>query len=394
MRESVDVAIIGAGPYGLSLAAHLRSRGVEFRIFGEPMGSWKNNMPQGMLLKSYPWASNIAEPGTFTVKKYCAASNLPYDDTMEALPRETFISYGEAFQARFVPSVERKMIVSLEPAARGFHATFDDGTTVQARRVVVAVGTSAFQYVPPTACHLRDVISHSGDYGPLDGLAGKKVVVVGSGSSATDLSALLHERGNDVSLIARTASLNFAGTIRQRGSIERAMAPDSGIGEGWTLQVCASVPWMVHYLPEHIRIRLAHTRALGPLGGSFMRDRVIGKVPLLLGRKLVDVKSNGMVELRTVAADGTNDTIRADHVIFATGYKIDVGRLSFLGRLRKGMRLIHTAPRLSRHYQSSVPGLHFIGPASANSFGPVCRFVFGTPHPARHLARHFSGEIV
>jgi hypothetical protein len=91
------------------------------------------------------------------------------------------------------------------------------------------------------------------------------------------------------------------------------------------------------------------------------------------------------------APDGLTDTVHADHVIFATGYKTDVSRLGFLDRsVTSRMRLSGTAPLLSHHYESSIPGLHLIGPASAYSFGPVCRFVFGTFHPARHLTRLFS----
>jgi cation diffusion facilitator CzcD-associated flavoprotein CzcO len=394
MMRSVDVAIIGAGPYGLSLAAHLRSRDIDAPVFGEPMGAWKNNMPAGMLLKSYPWASNLSDAeSAFTAKRFYTERGLPYDDALIALPRETFISYGEAFQARFVPFVENKMLVSLKPVAAGFEARFDDDETIWARRVVVAIGMSAFKYTPPFASHLpHELISHSGDYGPLDSLDGKRVVVVGSGSSATDLCALLHERGTSVSLVARASKLVFAGTPRLRSAFERATAPDSGIGEGWTMGVCATTPWVVNRMPANIRIRLADTKALGPLGGAFMRDRVIGKFPQLLGRTLSEITRRGdTVEMRLTAADGLTDTVHADHVIFATGYKTDVSRLSFLDRsVTSRVRLTGTAPLLSHHYESSIPGLHLIGPASAYSFGPVCRFVFGTFHPARHLTRLFT----
>ena len=112
MFKCLDVAVIGAGPYGLSLASHLRSRGLDFRIFGEPMGSWKAHMPQGMLLKSYPWASNLTDHDSrFTVRQFCAERGIPYNDLSMPLYLDTFISYGEAFQARFVPQVERKSLV-------------------------------------------------------------------------------------------------------------------------------------------------------------------------------------------------------------------------------------------------------------------------------------------
>jgi hypothetical protein len=392
----IDVAIIGSGPYGLSLAAHLHSRGVDFRIFGVPMGPWRDHMPEGMLLKSYPWASDLSDPEAhFTVKQFCAERGLPYNDTLIPLPLDTFISYGEAFQTRFVPAVERKLLVSLEPTASGLCARFDDGEIVSARRVVLAVGWSAFKYVPPVGSRLpAEVASHSSDHGPLHRLEGKEVAIIGSGSSATDLAALLHEKGIPISLVARAGNLKFASRPRLRSLTEKVVAPMSGIGNGWTMGVCSNAPWLVHLLPEEPRVRLANSRVFGPLGGAFMSGRV-SKVPLWLGRTISEIAlGNGRAHLHLAGADGKKDVLQADHVIFATGYKIDMSRLDFLdpGTVAR-MRLFGGAPRLSRHYESSIPGLHFIGPASASSFGPVCRFVFGARHPARHLAHYLPAVL-
>jgi hypothetical protein len=98
MMRSVDVAIVGAGPYGLSLAAHLHSRGVDARVFGEPMRAWKNNMPAGMLLKSYPWASNLSDAeSTFTAKRFYTEQGLPYDVGDRGLTLIVRLLYGCAF---------------------------------------------------------------------------------------------------------------------------------------------------------------------------------------------------------------------------------------------------------------------------------------------------------
>ncbi|CDX43239.1 FAD-dependent pyridine nucleotide-disulphide oxidoreductase [Mesorhizobium sp. SOD10] len=397
LRSSVDVAVIGAGPYGLSLAAHLRARGVEHRIFGEPMGSWKRSMPPGMLLKSYPWATSLSDPeAEFTLKSFCTERALPYDDELMPLPLSRFIEYGEAFQKHYVPSVEHKILMALEPSAGCFRATFDDGETVHARRVVVAVGLHPFKRLPHKAAHLpADLCSHSGEYGSLEPLDGKEIIVVGSGSSASDLAALLYERGVSVSLLVRRPQLDFADRPRVRTLFEHTAAPLSGIGHGWTLAICAKYPQLIRLLSKDLRVRLANIRALGPLGGAFMKDRVIGRVPVWLGRTLQSVETrDGKVLLDVTDTSGARHSMRADHVIFATGYKIDVGRLAFLNpTLLRQIRLVEGAPQLSAHYETSVPGLHFIGPAAANSFGPVCRFVYGTYHPARHLARYLSAVL-
>jgi len=386
--KGIDTAIIGAGPYGLALAAHLSKKGREIRIFGEPMGSWKHNMPAGMLLKSYPWASNIADSeNQFTVKTFCTELGIAYHDYLTAVPIETFIDYGEAFQRRYVPFVERRVLVALQTNSGGFIARFGDDETVHARRVVIAVGMTPFKSLPSIAKGLpAEVISHSGDYGPFDLLAGKRVAVIGGGSSAIDLTALLHERGIDVTLIARCPELPFANLPRIRGPIERIMAPDSGIGESWAMGVCARAPWLINKMPEHIRVRLAYTKGLGPLGGAFMRERFAG-IPRLLGRHITEIKARDKVYLRLKGGEKNNEIFAVDHVVFATGYKPDLSRLGFLDlQILADIRRTITAPHLSHHYESSVPDLYFIGPAAAPSFGPVCRFVYGSYHPARRLS--------
>lgn len=392
MSTAIDVAIIGAGPYGLSLAAHLRARRIEFRIFGIPMEAWKDNMPPRMLLKSYPWASSLSDPDAeFTVKQFCREEELPYHDSLTALPLERFIAYGTAFQERFVPNVEQKYLVALEPASHGLIATFEDGEVVNARHTVLAVGVQAFKYIPRVFGHLpSQALSHSGDYGPLDAFRGKDVTVVGAGASASDLAALLAEDGISVSLVARGSKLSFASQPRLPSLWDRLVEPSCGIGSGWILKLCSDAPWLIHMLGERERLKLAKLH--GPLGGAFMKSRVIGKVPLFLGRAIESAPLVGnKVHLRLAAHDGTQQTLQTDHIISATGYKVDVSRLSFLdARLRSRIRCMEGTPILSGEYQSTVPGLYFVGPASAASFGPVGRFVFGATHPSRKLASHLA----
>lgn len=397
MRTSIDVAIIGAGPYGLTLAHGLAERGIEFRIFGNPLEAWKANMPPGMLLKSYPWATNLfAGRGGFTIKDFCSRRALPYHDTMMALSRETFVAYCEEFQSLLVPNVESRMLQSLTRLPCGFRAEFDDGQIVDARRVVIAIGIQPFRHVPDVFGNLpEELYSHSGKYGSLEGLAGKDVTIVGAGASATDLAALLAQEGSSVCLVAHADKVAFAGAPRHRGWFERLVGPSSGIGEGWVLMLCAEAPELVHRLPEAYRLKLAYSRAHGPLGGAFMRDRVIGKVRIKAGFQVSEVAPCGSkVQLRLRRGDGTTEVVKTDHVVAATGYRTDVRRLAFLDRrIQSDLRLLNGAPMLSADYESSVSGLHFVGPISAASFGPVFRFVFGTKHSSRALPLYLAKAL-
>lgn len=131
-----DVGIIGAGPYGLSIAAHLKARGVSFRSFGSPMHTWRMHMPKGMRLKSEGFASSLYDPdSTFTLANYCRQKGLPYADTGFPVALETFSDYGLEFQERFVPELENKLVTSLRRSTTGFRIDLDNGEVVAARRV-------------------------------------------------------------------------------------------------------------------------------------------------------------------------------------------------------------------------------------------------------------------
>src|SRR5215469_13163983 len=122
-----QVAIIGAGPYGLSIAAHLRKRGVDFRIFGTPMHSWRYRMPAGMCLKSEGFASDLYDPeGAFTLARYSADHGLPYQDIGYPVPLATFVAYGLAFQKQLVPNLEERDIVLLKRNGSGFELRTED----------------------------------------------------------------------------------------------------------------------------------------------------------------------------------------------------------------------------------------------------------------------------
>jgi thioredoxin reductase len=150
----------------------------------------------------------------------------------------------------------------------------------------------------------------------------------------------------------------------------------------------ANSPMAFHYLPERFRVE-AVRRTLGPSGGWFIRDKVIGKVPLHLGctPRGAEVQ-NGKVHLSLQAVDGSEREIVTEHVIAATGYQVNLERLNFLhAEIRSNLKALNGAPVLSSSFESSIPGLYFVGVAAANSFGPVMRFAFGAGFAARTLTR-------
>jgi cation diffusion facilitator CzcD-associated flavoprotein CzcO len=391
--QAVNIAIVGAGPYGLSIAAHLNARDIPFRIFGSPMSVWATGMPRGMRLKSEGFASSLSDPKSeFTLRDYCRQERIPYSDMGEPVQLETFVAYGLAFQKRFVPNLEDRLVTSVRREGARFELLLEDGEKVFARRVIVAVGITYFANVPDVLAGLRpELVSHSSAHGDLAGFRGRSIAVVGAGASAIDIAGLLHAAGASVDLIARVSSIRFQDPPRPRSWTEKLRNPRTGIGSGMEMLFHAHLPHWFRRLPERVRLDRVR-KILGPAPGWFSKNDVVDKVSFHLGVEIAGARNEaGRVLLELTDRSGQQEQVEADHVIAATGYQVDLHRVAFLDAgLRAQIRKTGAAPALSASFQSSVPGLYFVGVSAANSFGPLMRFAFGAKFTARRLARHLA----
>jgi cation diffusion facilitator CzcD-associated flavoprotein CzcO len=390
-----DVAIIGAGPYGLSIAAHLRALGVDFRIFGNPMHTWLTHMPKGMRLKSEGFASSLYDPNsTFTLQAYCKEKGIAYSDIGLPVPLEVFASYGLEFQRRFVPELENKLVTSLKRSGHGFRVGLEDGETISARRVVTAVGLTHYRYVPPNLAALEgEFVTHSSRHNTVDKFKGREVAIVGAGASALDLAALLYQAGAHVQVVARKPVIRFHDPPEntEPSWFDRLRNPVTGIGPGWKLFLCTNAPLVFRQMPQEFRLAKVR-QVLGPAPCWFTKAEVVGKIPLNVGVTVTDVKvHNGQVSLQLTDSAGTQKSLTADHVIAATGYRVDLRRLAHMDSdLQAGIRSVEHTPVLSSNFESSVPGLYFVGASAANTFGPLLRFAFGAGFTSRRLSRHLA----
>ncbi len=400
MSGVIDVAIVGAGPYGLSLAAHLRAAGVEYRLFGLPMRLWQAAMPRGMFLKSQGFASNISDPaGTHSLEAFCTATGRAYASYGLPVPLGTFVSYGQWFAADLGLPVEEVLVTDVSEVGGRFSLTLADGERISARNVVIAVGVEHFAYLPaPLSSLPPELCTHSSAHPDLAVFAGKDVIVVGAGQSALESAALLHENGANVRVLARERQVVWNGLPLplDRPLRQRLREPESGLGSGWATWFYSNHPEMFRRLPRGTRVYRART-ALGPAGASWLRSRVEGKFPVAVGHVVTRAEPRGSgVLLGVRQADGGTSAVTelaADHVIAATGYRTDLTRLSFLGdQLRSRLRTVagSGSPSVAGDYQSAVPGLYFTGPAVAPTMGPVMRFVFGTRHAAVTVSRQLT----
>jgi thioredoxin reductase len=392
MSDMIDVAILGAGPYGLSIAAHLAERGLSFRIFGKPMESWLQ-MPRGMILKSEGFASSLHDPkGTLPLGRYCRENGLGYADLGLPVPLATFCEYGLAFQRRMVPTLEQHMVRGLKKSARHFTLELDNGETLDARRVVVAVGISHFAHMPSMLSGLpAALVSHSSAHADVTCFKGRDVTVLGAGSSAIDLAAFLHEAGAAVRLVTRRKSLPIHTRMRlPRPLSDRLHAPMSAIGPSWRSCFFTYAAPAFHRFPARQRLKWVKNQ-FGPSAGWFMAAR-IRPVPVTYGVTPIGIAVVGdKVQLALADHDARYSTIETEHLVAATGYRPDLARLAFLEpNLRAAIEILEDAPILSPHFESSVPGLYFVGPAAASSFGPLLRFAAGAKFVSRRLSSHLA----
>jgi len=393
-ESSTDVVIVGAGPYGLSIAAHLAARGVRFRIFGNPMGIWRNHMPKGMCLKSEGFASSLSDPrGEFPLRRYCEQQGIKYDDVGEPVHLETFVEYGLAFQKKFVPNLEEKLVVSVQEAPHGFELQLEDGETVHARTVVIAVGITYYAYLPPVFAGLpKEAVSHTSAHSDPSKFKGRSVAVVGAGGSALDLAGLLHEAGASVQVIARSPSIRFQDPPGgERSFKDRLLNPRTGIGSGMQLYFYANMPHWFRHLPESLRLDRVR-KTLGPAPPWFTREQTDGKMPFHLGVEISEVKlEGGKAVLRLTDQEGKQKQIEVDHVIAGTGYHVDIDKLQLLSAsIRKKLKTTGGAPAVSASFESSVPRLYFVGVSSANTFGPLMRFAFGADYTAHRITKYLA----
>ncbi|HEV2274221.1 MAG TPA: FAD-dependent oxidoreductase, partial [Acidobacteriaceae bacterium] len=314
-----DVAIVGAGPYGLAATAHLRTvRGLEVRTFGEPMSFWQRNMPKGMLLRSNWTATQIADPHrSLTLETFRSVSG---NHLAPPVPLDRFVQYGMWYQQQAIPDLDRRKVLRVESTPRGFRLGLEGGETLNCRRVIIAAGIEAFAWRPPEFRELPpDLASHASQHRDFGSFSGKRVLIVGGGQSALESGALLHEAGAEVEVVSRSSHIHWLGgylskTLHHRlGHFTRNLlyAP-TDVGPAGLSQLMAR-PHLLRRLPRQLQNKLRR-RAVRPAGARWLVDR-LRDVPLHLGCSVVSAGVTGEC-INVRLSDGRELTV--DHVLLGT----------------------------------------------------------------------------
>jgi cation diffusion facilitator CzcD-associated flavoprotein CzcO len=384
-----DVIVVGAGPYGLAAGNHLKQiKGLDVRVFGDPMSFWANTMPKGMFLRSNWTATQIADPTRMLTLENFRNENGNHLST--PVPLDRFVQYGLWYQRRALPGLDRRMIRQIESDSKGFRITAEDGETLTAKRVVVAAGIGSFARRPAEYANLpASMVSHTSQHADLAVFAGKNVLVIGGGQSALESAALLHENGASAEVIARTKKINWlqgwASKTLHHGLgkfTNHVLYAPTDVGPAGISQLMAR-PDLLKMLPRSLQNKL-RIRSVRPAGARWLVDR-LGDVPIRLNTAVSSFSVAGD-KINVRLSDGTSRTV--DHILLGTGYRVDVSKYSFLSPgIVTSLKTVNGFPLLQEGMETSVPGLHILGAPGIWTFGPLLQFVSGTHYACGSLAR-------
>jgi len=392
--HQVETVIIGAGPYGLSIAAHLKKAKLRYQLFGVPLESWRCFMPVGMILKSEPFASNLWDPERkFTLEKFSAHRRIAYKPVGDPLSLERFLEYAEWFREEAVGDTDQARIVQIQRRDGGFLVRKSDGSELECSQVVLATGHMAFQHVPAELADLPgSVCKHSAQIREVAQYQGRDVTVIGAGQSALETAALLQEAGAVVRVIVRKNRVEWISESAQpRTLLDKVTKPEAGLGAGWESVAISELPRVFRILfPAEKRHRYV-ANSWGPSGARWLRKRVEGRIEIVTGARTSSAtEARGRARL-LLESKGAPKEIETDLVIAATGYRVDIDRVGYLDpKLAQEIKREGKAPLLSGSFETSVPGLFVVGIASAPTFGPVMRFMFGAKHSAPIVTRRLK----
>ena len=382
--------MVGAGPYGLSMAAHLAPR-ARVRTFGAPMHTWRALMPPEMLMRSHWDETRLSSPqDDGGLEDWSQATGEP---RVEPTPLQTFLRYADWFRERFVPESDPSDVAQVERDGDGFRVVTAAGNEARAQRLVAAVGVMPFPRLLPELDRLDDErVVHAVDPTGFERVEGRRVVVMGGGQNGLESAALAADLGAEsVEVVVRSQVRWFTprehwqqrSALRER--LYKIAYPTVGFGPPPINRVVLH-PDAFAALPVSVRDRL-RARLLRPGGSPWVRGQIEGRVRVTEGRSLARASASADgIEL--VLDDGSRRN--ADLVVVCVGYRFDLDRLEWLApELRAGIRTDDGWPVLDRAFRTTDKALQMVGFAAERRFGPLTRFVSGcTFTAARAVSVH------
>lgn len=379
MKQKTPLLIVGAGPFGLSLAAHLKQKNVEHIHIGTSMDYWKNHMPKEMYLRSAcDW--HLDADNEDTILKYLETQNLTPPD-VEPLSLEFYLGYVNWFQSQKGLSPRPVWVKQLSRTGDSFHAVLDNGDEIEAQKVVLAVGLRHFKNIPPEYKTLfpANTFQHTADLMDFSALKDKRVLIIGGRQSAFEWTALIHEHG------AREVHLSYRHDTP-------AFEPSDWTWVNPILQDMVDQPAWFRNLAQEEKDQVSQRMwKEGRLKLEPWLVKRVSKENVILHPQTFVTKCMQMPSKELKITLNDVSTLVIDQVILATGYKVDIAQIPMLadGGLVEQIHTKNGFPVLDEGFQSSIPNLYFTGFPAAQDFGPFFGFTAAVRTSALVIGRQF-----
>jgi cation diffusion facilitator CzcD-associated flavoprotein CzcO len=374
MATQTELLVIGAGPYGLSVAALAEEQGIGTMVLGRPMGFWQENMPAGMFLRSGPdWHLDAA--GIHTLEAFLEERRIQ-PAAVDPIPVGVFLEYAQWFQDAKKIRVSEGLVESLAKSDGRFEAALDSGERIEADAVVAAPGIAPYLNLPDWASSLpQGSAAHTCNLVRFEEMAGARILVVGGRQSAYEWAALIHEHG-----AARV-------DIVHRHDVPRFERVSWKFADPHVEQTIA-VPGYWRNLPPAEQDAI--TRQFWEVGRLTLEywltprlDRSdIFRWP---GTEVTEAAPSSHGEQGIQLSNSTSLTV--DKVVFASGYRADLTAVPYLAGVLGDVRLSNGFPMLDEAFQTSLDGLYVTGFSATQDFGPFFGFVKGSPAAATLVVR-------
>jgi cation diffusion facilitator CzcD-associated flavoprotein CzcO len=375
MMLETSLLVIGAGPYGLSTAAAAQEHGIETVIVGQPMGFWREHMPEGMFLRSgVDW--HLDAGGVHTLAAFVEERGIA-EQELDPIPLGTFVDYGDWFRHAKRLTVREEFVTDLVKSDGRFEATLAGGDRIAADAVVSAPGNRHYANLPDWAASVpAGLAAHTSDFVRFGALAGARVLIVGGRQAADEWAALVREHGAErIDLVHRHDVPRF-----ERASwdfVDAHVENTTRIRGYWRNLPKAEQHRIDRQFWGVGRLTLEHwlTPRLDWEG--------IHRWP---GTEVVEVAaSDSGDQLRVVLSNAERLTV--DRVVYASGYRADLTRVPYLAGLIGDIELADGFPVLDESFATSVANLYVTGFSATRDFGPFFGFVKGAPAAATLIVR-------
>ena len=372
--NQVQLLVIGAGPYALSIAALARERGIGSVVLGRPMSFWRENMPEGMFLRSGPdW--HLDGAAVHTLEAYLEEQGIRPGE-VDPIPVGVFLDYADWFKRAKGIEVREEFVDTLVKADGRFEATLRSGERIRADAVVAAPGIRHYASVPGWASSLPPgLAAHTCDLVRFDDMAGARVLIIGGRQSAYEWAALLREHG--------AARID----IVHRHDIPRFERVSWKFVDAHVEQTLA-VRGYWRNLPKSEQDAVA--RRFWEVGRLTLEYWLTPRlawdgIHRWPGTEVVEATPVGDDELRVLLSNGTGLVV--DRVVFGSGYRADLTKVPYLAGVLKHVKVSNGFPVLDEAFQTSLDGLYVTGFSATQDFGPFFGFVKGSPAAATLIVR-------